>query len=351
VTELGGVTSQVTSTRSRLAWVDTGRGLAISLVALYHAGNWLGGTDLDAGPWRDISTVLSSLRMPLFFVLAGLFAPKWLEAGWRSLLRSKVLLFWWVFLVWETIGTFAFPLGLAASDKPIGVTGLIKGLLLAPVLPRFELWFIWALSLFFLVAKATRRVPPRWQLAVAGLVSAASLTVWSDSTTGWTGSAKFYFFFLLGIHGRQLLLAAARGCRPAIGAAVVLLWAVVSVSLFAFDLRGAPGLYFLDCLLGVAAGIVVSLLLTRVRWLSRIGQQTLPIYLAHTPLILVMAFLVSRPGVTGVLQHVEWIVPPVVAALAVTAALALYRLLRRVGAPWVYEPPSAVGRLLLGRTD
>jgi hypothetical protein len=125
VTERVGVTDQVAATRSRLAWVDTGRGVAISLVALYHAGNWLGGTDLDVGPWQDVSTVLSSLRMPLFFVLAGLFAPKWLEAGWRWLLRWKVLLFWWVFVVWETIGTFAFPLGLAAADKPIGVTGLI----------------------------------------------------------------------------------------------------------------------------------------------------------------------------------------------------------------------------------
>jgi hypothetical protein len=219
------------------------------------------------------------------------------------------------------------------------------------VLPRFELWFIWALSLFFVVAKATRRVPPRWQLAVAGLVSAASLTVWADTTTGWTGSAKFYFFFLVGIHGRQLLLAAARGCRPATGAAVMLLWAVVSVGLFLLDLRGAPGLYFLDCLLGVAAGIVVSIVLSRIQWLSRIGQQTLPIYLAHTPLILAMAFLVSRPGVTGVLQHIEWVVPPVVAALAVAGSLALYRLLRRIGATWVYDPPAAVGRRLLGCTD
>lgn len=332
----------------RLAWVDTGRGLAITLVALYHAGNWIGTTALDVDIWRTASTVLSSLRMPLFFVLAGLFAPKWLAASWRDLLRSKVLLFWWVFVIWETVGTLVFPLGLMAGDKPVGVTGLVKGLLVSPVLPRFELWFIWALSLFFVLAKLTRRIDARVQLVLAGAVSAAALSVWVDSSTGWTGSAKFYFFFLAGIHGRRVVQAWARACTPSTGAAVVLVWAAASVSLFTLDLRGAPALYFLNCLLGVAAGIAVSRALSGLQWLGRLGRQTLPIYLAHTPLILVMAYLVSRPGVVDVVLPVEWLVPPVVTAVAASGALVLQRALRGWGASWVYEPPLWLTRRLFG---
>jgi uncharacterized membrane protein YcfT len=348
VTEPVQVAVPVRPTAGRLDWVDTGRGVAISLVALYHSGNWLASTHLEVGFWRDLSTVLASMRMPLFFVLAGLFATKWLAGPWRSLLRSKVLLFWWVFLVWETVGTLVFPLGLLAGDKPVGMTGLIKALLWAPVMPRFELWFIWALSLFFVLAKLLRSLDARVQLLVAGLASAAALTVWVDSTTGWTGSAKFFFFFLAGIHGRHVLLSFAETVRLATGSAVITVWAAVSIGLFLTDERGAPGLYFVNCLLGVAAGIVISRALSRVRWLRQIGQQTLPIYLAHTPLVLVMTYLISLAGPVDVLGHVPWLVPPVVAALVVSGALLLHRLLRRLGARWVYEPPAWLQRRLFG---
>lgn len=332
----------------RLAWVDTGRGLAISLVALYHAGNWLAKTPLDVEQWRDASAVLSSLRMPLFFVLAGLFAPKWLDADWRSLVRSKTLLFWWVFLVWTTIGTLVYPLGLAAGGQRVGLRDQVEGLLLAPVLPRFELWFIWALSLFFLLAKAVRRVAPRWQLLATGLLSAVALTVWVDTTTGWTGAAKFLFFFLLGVHGGRPMTAFAARVRPLTGALVLLVWAVWAVALQVTGLQAVPGLYFLDCLLGVLAGVVVARALSRVRWLGRIGRQTLPIYLAHTPLLLVLTFLVSREPLVDALAPVGWLVPPVVAALAVVSSLGLHRLVQGAGAGWVYAPPARLVRWLGG---
>lgn len=340
--------SRVGPAPARLGWVDTGRGLAIALVTLYHAGNWLAKTPLDVQLWREFSTVVSSLRMPLFFVLAGLFAPKWLDARWTSLLRSKTLLFWWVLLVWTVIGTLAYPLGLAAGGQRTGLRDQLEGLLLTPVLPRFELWFIWALSLFFLLAKATRRVDQRWQLAATGVLSAVALTVWLDTTTGWSGAAKFYFFFLLGVYGRPAATAVAERVRPISGALVLLLWAAGSVALYALGLRELPGLYFLDCLLGVVAGIVVARALSRVRWLTRIGQQTLPIYLAHTPLLLVMAFLVSRDGLVDALAGVSWLVPPVAAALAVVGALGVHRLLHRVGARWVYAPPARLLHRLVG---
>lgn len=336
------------SSSARLGWVDTGRGLAIALVALYHAGNWLAKTPLDVQLWRDFSTVVSSLRMPLFFLLAGLFAPKWLDSSWSSLVRSKTLLFWWVFLVWTAIGTLVYPLGLAAGGQRTGLRDQVEGLLLAPVLPRFELWFIWALSLFFLLAKATRRVDPRWQLAATGVLSAVALTVWLDTTTGWSGAAKFYFFFLLGVYGRQAATAVAARVRPLNGAVVLLLWAGCSVTLHLYGLRHVPGLYFLDCLLGVVAGIVVARALSRVEWLARIGQQTLPIYLAHTPLLLLMVFLVSRDGLVDVLAGAGWLVAPVTAALAVAGALGLHRLLERMGAGWVYAPPAPLVRRLVG---
>ena len=346
-TAVGELDPAVSATvRQRLRWADTGRGTAIALVVLLHASSWVGGSGLADDLWKDASTVLASMRMPLFFVLSGLFAAKWLQADWRSLLRVKVLLFLWVFGVWSVIATLAFPVGLTSEHKPIGVTGLIKGLLLSPVEPRFELWFIWALALFFLVARATRRIPPVVQLSVAAVLSAVGLTLWPELNTGWSGSEKYFFFFLAGLYCRRVVLGFAEKTRPAVLALVFLAWATASVAMFELGLRGLPGVYFLNCLLGVAGGIAVSRGLAGWAALARLGRQTLPVYLAHTPFILGLVFVCSRPPVLAVLSHVPLLVPPVVALAAILLSLGLHRLAYRLRWPALYEPPAWVERLL-----
>lgn len=332
--------------RARLDWVDTGRGLAIALVALFHATSWIAGTGLDVALWADVNTVLSSLRMPLFFALSGLFAAKWLTASWRDLLGSKVLLFVWVLMVWSLIGMIVQLAGLSIAGNAVNVLAGARGVVLALFNPPFELWFIWALGLFFVLARATRLVPPVLQLVAAGALSAFGLTVWLQLTTGLTGSAKFYFFFLCGLYLRSWILAFA-SARAAVLLSVVVVWAAVSTALFVFDLRGFPGAYFLNGVLGVLAGVAVSRALSRIRLLERLGRQTLPIYLAHTPIIIAIASaLVLLPVVVAALQAVSWLVPPLVAGLAIAGALALHAACRRGVLRFLYEPPSVWVRTL-----
>ncbi len=330
----------------RVGWADTGRGLAIALVVLYHATNWLYSAHVHVAPWKDVTGVLASLRMPLFFVLSGAFASKWLAAPWRRLLRVKVLLFAWVFLVWMTIGTLVFPLGLAAQHKPVGITGQIKALLLSPVVPRYELWFIWALALFFVLCRATRRVAPWLQLAVAAVASAVGLTVWAELTTGPTGAVKFYFFFLAGMYGSRRILAFGNSAGPAQLTGLGILWLVVSVVLYAFDLRGVFGLYFLNCVLGVGGGIALSRALSRVVRLAWLGQRTLPVYLAHTPFVILIVFVLSRSPFHGLVSAVPLLLPPLVAVVALLAALGLHSLAQRAGLTALYEPPRRLDRFV-----
>lgn len=333
----------------RLDWVDTGRGLAISLVALFHATNWIAATRLDVSMWADLSTVVSSLRMPFFFALAGLFAGKWLHATWGEVVRSKVLLFLWVLVVWTVIGMVVQLSGMRAAGEPVNLAAAARDTLLSPVIPRFELWFIWALAVFFLVAKATRRVPPLVQLAAAGIMSAIGLTVWLNTTTGLTGSAKFYFFFLCGLYLRALLLRIA-SARVWMLAAVVVVWAVVSTVLFVLDLRAVPGAYFVNCLLGVAAGVAISRALVRLPLLQRLGRQTLPIYLAHTPIIIALSIvLLLVPGLLDIVAPIGWLIPPLAAVAGVAGALWLHARLRGTPLRYLYEPIPAAVRVLGGR--
>lgn len=324
--------------RGRLQWVDTGRGLAILLVALYHAARWLSRAGFDTAGWQVANEVISSLRMPLFFCLAGLFAGKWLHATWRELVRAKVALFVWVFLVWETIGSAAFVLGTASDGRRVNLLDTGISLLISPLVPKLELWFIWALTLFFVFAKLTRSVPVWVQLAVTAALSAVALTLWINTTTGATGSAKYYFFFLAGIYLRSHILTFGASRSRTLLVATFLTWAVVSTGLSLLGWRDVFGLYFLNCLLGVAGGIAVSRALVRLGLLHRIGTQTLPIYLAHTPLIIVISFVLSRTGLPH-LARPDLLATPVTAVVAVTLALVLYSWCSRSPLRYLYEPP------------
>lgn len=332
------------TTAGRLDWVDTGRGVAILLVPLFHATSWLRSVGIDVGDWPVVNDILSSLRMPMFFALAGLFAGKWLQASWSRLLREKVLLFAWVFLLWEVIGTATFILGQLSSGVGVNVLGQIEALIVSPVLPRFELWFIWALMMFFVLAKSIRRIPPRYQLILSALVSATALTLWPTYTTGWTGAAKYVFFFLAGIYLKSILVSFGSSRNIIILSAPLIVWVPLSVGAVLLGVRSVPGLYFANCVVGVFAGIVLSRILSKAAWLRAVGQRTLPIYLAHTPLIILMCFVLTLPAFESAVQNVAVVLPPMVAAFSIAGSLGLYLLFRRRGWMWAYEPPRALYR-------
>lgn len=333
-----------TEAPARIGWIDTGRGVAILLVALYHSASWLLGAGFDIPYWREINEALSSMRMPLFFALAGLFAPKWLTVPWSVLWNSKLRLYVWVFVIWEVIGSVVFVLGTGMQGQGFSPRQSLLALLVSPVAPRFELWFIWALTLFFVFAKLTRRIPVRAQLAVAGLVSLLALSGWETANVGWSGSARYYFFFLAGLYLRPVILRLGTVATPlAVGTVVV--WAVLSAGVAVFDLRVVPGVYFVNCLVGVAAGVGISRALAGLPRLAFIGRTTLPIYLAHTPIIIMISFLLSTPLMFPAIATVAGIVPPVLAAVAVLLALALHRAARPTPLRYLYEPVPSLLRI------
>ncbi|WP_181397372.1 acyltransferase family protein [Cryobacterium arcticum] len=333
-----------TQPAARIGWIDTGRGIAILLVALYHSASWLLGAGFDIPYWREINDALSSMRMPLFFALAGLFAPKWLAVPWNHLWNSKLRLYVWVFLIWEVIGSVVFMLGLSLRGQGVGVRQSLLALLVSPVAPRFELWFIWALALFFVAAKLARRVDYRVQLALTGVVSMVALSGWETANVGWSGSARHLFFFLAGLYLRPVILRLG-SIPPTLAAGVVALWAVLSTTVAVFDLRTVPGLYFANCLIGVVAGVSISRVLAGVPRLASIGRTTLPIYLAHTPLIILLSFVLSTPLLFPVLAPVAGGVPPVLAAIAVALALWLNRAAAPTPLRYLYQPPPTVLRI------
>lgn len=330
--------------KPRLDWVDAGKGLAITLVAMYHSASWLLGAGFEIDGWRQVNEALSSLRMPLFFMLAGLFAAKWLTASWSALWRSKLSLFVWVFLVWEVIGSAVFLLGLTMKGHPINLLGTVRDLVVSPIAPRFELWFIWALAIFFVVAKLIRRIDWRVQLALAGVCSAAALSGWETANIGWSGSIKYFFFFLAGLYLKDAVFRLSRARVGGLLITLMIGWVAVSAVVAVFGLRWVPGLYFVNCVLGVVTGVTVSRWLARIPRLVSIGSNTLPVYLTHTPLIIVMAYLLALLAQIAPVDLVAPALPPVLAGLAIAGSLLISGAAMRGPLRVLYEAP----RFILG---
>lgn len=331
--------------KQRIDWVDAGRGLAIALVVLFHSTNWLGEAGFGIVGWDFFDETIASIRLPLFFTMSGLFAVKWMHASWRDLWKSKVSLFVWVFAVWSVIATFSFMLGLNLQGAEGNYLGQLKDLLWAPLLPRFELWFIWALAIFFVVAKAIRKLPVIVQLVASGLLSVAALSDFFVGNVGWVGSAKYFFFFLCGILLRDAIIRWSNSARPAVLASVFVVWVGVALAGTALGLRSLPGYYFVCCVIGVFAGVAVSRVLARVPGPRYLGTRTLPVYLTHTTIILIVVWVLARTVRLPDLAVLGAVLPPVLAALAIAASLLISRAVanNRV-LRYAYEQPGWFAR-------
>lgn len=331
--------------KPRIDWVDAGRGLAIVLVVLFHATNWLGEAGFDVEGWRGFNEFAASVRLPLFFTMAGLFAQKWIEGPWRALWSSKLSLFVWVYLVWSVIATFTFMLGLNMQGAQGNYLSQLTNLLWAPLLPRFELWFIWALAIFFIAAKVLRRVPTPALLVAAGVLSVIAFANSSVANVGWIGMGKYFFFFLAGLKLRSLILRWSAVGSPIVLGGVAAVWAALAVGGVLLDLNLIPGYYFVSCVAGVGAGVALSRVLALVPGPRYLGSRTLPIYLTHTSVILVITWMLWKATDGNLPPFSEVALPPLLAVVAVALSLGISRLCGRSRlTSWIYRQPAWFAR-------
>jgi uncharacterized membrane protein YcfT len=334
----------VTGVHGREIWIDAGRGIAVLLVVLYHAARWFG-----VAEWEQVNDYVSSVRMPFFFMISGVLAYRVGAAGeagmgWRTLWDRRLRLYLWVFVIWEAIGTACYLIGFALRGTPIGVGPMLRDLLLSPVRPQFELWFIWALALFCVLARLLRSLDWRWHLLVAAVPSVIALTDGFDlGNVGWNGALKYYVFFACGMHLRALLLGYARTPWQA-RAGLVVAWALLATVVEAAGLRSVMGVYFVLCVVGILAGVALGTFLARSAVLVRIGSSTLPVYLGHTPIIILGSSLViALTGAATSSGALGLLVVPVASAVAVALSWLVHRWTTSGPLRYLYVVPERLG--------
>lgn len=293
---------------------------------LYYAG-------LSTPLWQAANAALTSVRMPMFFLLSGLFAARSLTSSWTSFRRDKLARFGWLYLVWVVL--FAAPVAaralLAGRDAGADVAGWFT----AAATADEALWYLLALPAYFLVARCTRRVPVAGQLAVAA-VPFVLIATGAISTGSWGVDhiAAYVIFFLAGCHGSRRIRAgvdlAPWWALPALAGG----WLAFGAAVLAVP-TSEPVMTVLMPVAAVAAALLLARLAARsagcARALGWLGRNTLPIYVLHMAPLLLIAPLV----VGAATASVWW--PPLLAAVALAVSLAVWRLTWRI--PGLYRLP------------
>ena len=160
--------------RGRIAWADVAKGMGILLVVLWHVLmkhylkiDWhIGGQ--TRGLWGTLGEQLLPLRMPLFFAVSGFFAVRAVQRPWSALVRTKVAKFYYLYVIWLVVHTVV--LAFVPDFATERANGPLKFLAQLTITPS-NLWYLYALALYFVIAKAARQVPT-W--LILGLAAGAS---------------------------------------------------------------------------------------------------------------------------------------------------------------------------------
>ena len=333
------------TTRTRLAWPDVAKGVCILLVVLHH----LVGKQLDlvvpanltgvAAAWEAICAWLKPIRMPLFFAISGFFAASALRRPWAEVAR-RVISPYYLYVVW--LGVFAV-IYTFETQMEANRTTSIADLAGELVFAATSMWFLFALALYFALAKLLVNAPPAAVVAVAGLVAASTSWLPLHETNRVSVLTHFVYFFIGAAYPQVIrrLGEARLPIRSLLGA-----YAVATAALLRLDAPRSITIVALS-VIGIPLGIAVAVRLSetsvadRLAWL---GQRTLRVYVLHLAVLALLFHLPVRVayGPTPVAAVLVAIYPIVGALLIAAICLAVHHCLVKVGAGWLFTAPAAL---------
>ncbi len=274
------MTSQVPD---RLLWLDRAKGLGIVLVVFGHA--WLGAQAAGLLPadrlFHTVEKLIYNFHMPLFFLLSGVtFEASARRKPLSRGARDKALRLLWPLLLWTYIFAGFRYLAGGAINNPEALSDLIGW----PLPPRDHLWFLWALFLIqmlaLLIAVPGARARPTWVWLALAVGAAAVVSLPGLPLGPLTVNAALHLgLFCLGV---WLARAGPLPSGPSAGLKALSVFALVQIvsfalpeSVLAFQVVAAALSLCFVVMLNARFGALGQLLV-------RLGQLSMPIYLAHT---------------------------------------------------------------------
>lgn len=320
--------------KSRIDWIDAAKGLTIILVVMEHTTFGVQNAIGYLPPvFGAIAELAKPFRMPLFFLVAGLFAWKALYGDLRKFVDGKILHFAYFYILWSVI-----QIGLKIvipHDGPWKVTYI--DLLMIPIQPFAVLWFIYSLAMFFCAMRLLRSARPFFVIFFATALYFLRLD------TGWMLIDEFawrFIWFVLGVYGAKRIFEIADWARayPVKGLA---LSAVLLASLAAVVLSRLVDIRGFELLMGFAGAgaaiMLVSIMASRnlAVPLTYVGKHSLYIFLSFfLPMAATRIALVKLGMENGDL------ITLIATATAVIAPIIAYRLVQNTPLAFLYTRPD-----------
>lgn len=270
---------------------------------------------------------LFPLRMPMFFLVSGMLAAGLMRRSSGEVLRRRVLHYAWLYPLWLVLyaALHAWALRDVGSPALQEAYNKVEDPISALLMTWNDVWFLYALMLFFAVALLLRRLPPVLQAAIA-LALAVSGLINLGAEIGAPVIDRFYHFpyFMLGILGAERL----RDAIPRLGrlpfflplaAACAILTGLAHQQRILSD----PAMVAALSLLAVPVGLGLAVWMTRqmprlTAPLQAVGRNTLAVYVLHTMTLRLILAHVPPPG--G-LADIAWLVGLTLVTVALAVGL------------------------------
>ncbi len=314
-------TGHLLGVKRRMDWVDLVKATSVLLVVFMHATNTLAdlaGDTAVAGFLHTVNAVVEPLRMPVFFLVSGMLAASAVSRPWRSSTgRTTGMLY--LYVVWMVMFLGMQALFGLSIGQPVW----------AVLFAKSGYWYLYAIALFFVIAKLVRNQPVWIVLAVAlvpNLLRPFVHQFFESVVPGslYTSMAMNLCFFLAGVYFKDVVAGVA---EKATWTHTIVLGAVAIP--FGVWWMTSPALigqtYFPVSLLLVAFGISLAVQVTRhgaPAWVGFIGARTLPIYVWQWPVIFVVSLVV--PGAALAHPLAQLLFPVLVTALVGASAVWLH---------------------------
>lgn len=349
----------------RLGWLDYARGVAIILVVYRHVFEGLKRSFENTGDNNPVHSYIQlehanilffSFRMPLFFIVSGVFIGSSLaKRGLPQLIKNKMQTILYPYFFWGAIqiSLQLFFSGYVNSERTAG------DYLYLFYLPREveQFWYLYALfnvTIIYAAVKATGKVTPALN-TFAGLVlfiASAFLSQYKIDLGFVNDILHFYFFFALGDWISTSLRTgklAAWIQSPILSLMLLPVFVITQYLFLTINLRHQhldakflyveyyqPLLFLIIALTGCFFVISVSAQLEKynlLKWLRELGRHSLYIYVMHV-IVFAGTRIVLMKGL-----HIESI--PLLLVFCIGAGIIIpvicYRITRRLGWHWVFS--------------
>lgn len=269
---------------ARLVWLDNLRAILIVALVFLHITTdetfVQSSTEESLQIWGSINSMLTPIRMPLFFFIAGLLSQNTLRQDWSKLLRKSSRKFLFLSLIW---GTFV-------------------GLILITLRMEFDLdsfwiaftetvWFLLALALYLPLTKLSNNIGSLIAPSI-GIIAFFISAPFLSAGFSLLGAVSFYYFyFAVGSFSKNYMFDNLNRISWKLAFAAGLLFTISAFLMFLSPLgvldaiaRFATNAFAV--VMSIAFG--VKLLDKPTKLISRIGRNTIGIYLVNS---LAVAFI------------------------------------------------------------